>query len=66
LLSLRAFHPSLFTDMPWSTPAVAELTLARMQAVEWCVWVGDELADIDEPADLIHLPDWLALRGEAA
>lgn len=56
LLGLRAFHPSLFTDMPWSTAAVAELTLARMQALEWCVWVGDELADIDEPADLIHLP----------
>jgi len=56
LLGLRTFHPSLFTDMPWSTPTVADLTLARMQALEWCVWVGDELADIDEPADLIHLP----------
>ncbi len=59
LLGLRAFHPSLFTDMPWSTPTVADLTLARMLALEWCVWVGDELADIDEPADLVHLPpDW--------
>ncbi len=56
LLGLRAFHPSLFTDMPWSTPAVADLTLTRMQALQWCVWVGDELADIDEPADLIHWP----------
>ena len=56
LLGLRTFHPSLFTDMPWSTSAVAELTLARMQALEWSVWVGDTLADIDEPADLVHLP----------
>lgn len=56
LLGLRTFHPSLFTDMPWSTAAVAELTIVRMQTLEWSVWVGDELADIDEPADLVHLP----------
>lgn len=62
LLGLRAFHPSLFTDIPWSTPAVAELTLARMQSLEWCVWVGEELADIDEPADLAHLPEHLGLE----
>lgn len=59
LLGLRAFHPSLFTDMPWSTAAVAELTLARMQALAWCVWVGGELSDIDEPADLVRLPTHL-------
>lgn len=57
LLGLRAFHPGLFADMPWSTPAVANLTLARLQALKWCVWVGDELVDIDEPADLGHLPE---------
>jgi uncharacterized protein len=56
LLGLRAFHPSLFAAMPWSTSAVARLTLARMQALEWRVWLGDALADIDEPADLVHLP----------
>ncbi len=56
LLGLRVFHPGLFSDMPWSTAAVAELTLARMQAQNWSVWVGDVLADIDEPTDLIHLP----------
>ncbi len=55
LLGLRAYHPGLFVDMPWSTPAVAELTLARMRALEWRVWLGDALADIDEPADLVHL-----------
>ena len=56
LLGLRAIHPGLFADMPWSTSAVAGLTLARMQGLQWRVWVGDELADIDAPADLVHLP----------
>lgn len=55
LLGLRAFHPSLFADIPWSTPAVAELTLARMDALKWRIWLGDSLVDIDEPADLVHV-----------
>ncbi len=55
LLGLRAFHPSLFADIPWSTSVVAELTLARMQTLAWRVWVGETLVDIDEPADLVHL-----------
>lgn len=63
LLGLRAFHASLFADMPWSTPAVAALTLARMRALHWRVWLGETLADIDEPADLARLPD--KLRPEA-
>ncbi len=59
LLGLRAFHPGLFADIPWSTPAVARLTLARMGVLGWCVAVGEELRDIDEPGDLIHLPEYL-------
>jgi len=54
LLGLRAFDASLFEDMPWSTPAVAALTLERLAALGWKVWVGDTLRDIDEPADLLH------------
>lgn len=54
LLGLRAFDASLFDSMPWSTPAVADLTLQRLAALGWTVWVGDTLRDIDEPADLIH------------
>lgn len=57
LLGLRTFHPSLFADIPWSTPTVAELTLARLQALAWRVWQGEALADIDEPADLAYLAD---------
>jgi rSAM/selenodomain-associated transferase 1 len=61
LLGLRAFHPSLFSDLPWSTAAVAELTLARIEALSWQVWVGAELQDVDEPADLRCL--WEDLGG---
>ncbi|MDD4881515.1 MAG: DUF2064 domain-containing protein, partial [Gallionellaceae bacterium] len=56
LLGLRAFHLGLFADIPWSTPAVADLTLARMRDLNWRVRVGETLPDIDEPADLVHLP----------
>lgn len=54
LLGLRAFDATLFQNMPWSTPAVADLTLERITALGWTVWVGDTLRDIDEPADLVH------------
>lgn len=54
LLGVRVFDASLFEDMPWSTPAVAALTLERLAALGWKVWVGDTLRDIDEPADLFH------------
>jgi rSAM/selenodomain-associated transferase 1 len=59
LLGLRAFDAGLFADMPWSTDAVARLTLERMAALGWRVWVGDTLRDIDEPADLDVLPPGL-------
>jgi uncharacterized protein len=55
LLGLQTFDPSLFTDMPWSTPAVADLTLERLAALGRRVWVGETLRDIDEPADLAWL-----------
>ena len=62
LLGLRAFafHPSLFTAMPWGTATVAELTLRRLRDLNWRVWVGEALADIDVPADLAILPTELA------
>ena len=52
LLGLRAFDASLFEDIPWSTAAVADLTLERMEALGWNVWLGETLRDIDVPADL--------------
>ena len=60
LLGLRTFHPSLFTAIPWGTAAVADLTLARQRDLNWRVWVGEALADIDVPADLAVLPGEMA------
>ena len=57
LIGLQAPCPSLFSDMPWSTAAVAGETLRRMDALGLRVWQGPTLQDIDEPADLAHLPD---------
>lgn len=56
LLGLRAFDISLFRDIPWSTDVVARLTLERMASLKWRVWTGQTLRDIDDPADLVHLP----------
>jgi glycosyltransferase A (GT-A) superfamily protein (DUF2064 family) len=59
LLGLRTFDASLFEAIPWSTPAVADITLGRIAALGWRVWLGDTLRDIDEPADLAWLPEAL-------
>ena len=62
LLGLRAFayHPSLFTTMPWGTATVADLTQRRLRDLNWHVWVGEALPDVDVPADLAILPIELA------
>jgi hypothetical protein len=60
LLGLRAFHHCLFTAMPWGGSTVADLTLMRLRDLNWRVWVGEALADIDVPADLAVLPGELA------
>ncbi len=59
LLGLNSFAPELFTDMAWSTETVAAETLSRAAKRSWNVCVLETLADIDEPADLHHLPDSL-------
>jgi glycosyltransferase A (GT-A) superfamily protein (DUF2064 family) len=59
LLGLNVFDNSLFTGMPWSTDAVARLSLERMAALGWRVWIGETLRDIDEPGDLGFLPPGL-------
>lgn len=56
LIGLRAPCPALFTHMPWSTPAVAAETLQRLGTLGLRVWQGPMLHDIDEAADLVHLP----------
>ena len=53
LLGLRHPHPSLFTDMAWSTPEVLEETLARTQVQGLSTHQLPYLSDVD------HLEDWL-------
>jgi len=55
LLGLKRFDPFLFSDMPWSTDAVAGITLARIEQLGWVVHVGRMLHDVDEPQDLKYL-----------
>ena len=59
LIGLQAPCPSLFNDMAWSTPVVAQQTLSRMASVGLNVWRGPTLHDIDEPSDLKYLPETL-------
>lgn len=60
LLGLATLQAALFTNMPWSTPEVARLTLERLAAAGLPVHLGPLLHDIDETADLAHLPPRLA------
>lgn len=55
-LGLRRFVPTLFTDMAWSTEVVAQDTLSRLAQAGMSVQQMPVLHDIDEPADLRHLP----------
>ncbi|WP_395056720.1 TIGR04282 family arsenosugar biosynthesis glycosyltransferase [Polaromonas sp.] len=56
LIGLRAPCPAIFTHMAWSTSSVAAETLRRLAALDLHVWQGPVLHDIDEAADLAHLP----------
>jgi uncharacterized protein len=65
LVGLRAgcegLLPALFDELPWSTPALMDATRARLSAGGWRHAELPPLADIDEPADLQHLPPgWCA------
>jgi uncharacterized protein len=56
LVGLRRSVPSLFRDIPWSTPHVMQRTRERLAQAGIAHAELAPLADIDEPADLIHLP----------
>lgn len=57
LLGLRQFHPSVFHGITWSTDSVAFETLCRIGSLGWTVAQLPGLRDIDEPADLVALPE---------
>lgn len=56
LVGLTHARPELFSDMAWSTPGVMAETRARARraGLRWLELPA--VADIDEPADLVHLP----------
>ena len=56
LIGLKSPCPALFDRMAWSTSSVALETLRRMAELGLTVWLGPQLHDIDEAADLVHLP----------
>jgi len=60
LLGIRAFHPALFSDIPWGGAEVLAATLSTCERLGLSVCLLPTLADIDRPEDLGLLPpDWL-------
>jgi rSAM/selenodomain-associated transferase 1 len=55
LLGLKHYSSTLFSDMPWSTDAVASTTVARIGQLDWSLHVGQMLHDVDTPKDLKYL-----------
>ncbi|HET9639909.1 MAG TPA: TIGR04282 family arsenosugar biosynthesis glycosyltransferase [Allosphingosinicella sp.] len=64
LLGLTALDRSLFEGMEWSTGDVAAETIARIEALGWSLHLGETLRDVDEPEDLLVMPD--LIRGDGA
>lgn len=55
LLGLRSMAASLFSDMPWGTEHVFDLTLQRLQQLDWHPALLPALWDVDRPEDLSRL-----------
>ena len=66
LLGLSRPAPSLFTDMPWSTPGVCALTLRRAEQAGLRAATLATLSDLDTPADLAALVGECVRHGDAA
>ena len=61
LVGLQRAQPALFQGIAWSTPQVMAQTRARAAAAGLTWTEREPVADIDEPADLVHLPaGWTA------
>jgi uncharacterized protein len=60
LVGLRRPLPQIFVDVPWSTPQVMAVTRRRLVDAGVAFAELPHVHDIDEPADLAHLPaGWL-------
>jgi rSAM/selenodomain-associated transferase 1 len=60
LLGLNKFSTFLFSNIAWSTGAVASTTLSRIGQLGWSLHVGQMLHDVDEEQDLKYLPRHLS------
>ena len=58
LIGMHHPHTALFTDMPWSTEDVLDITLERARDLGLRTHRLPPLADVDRPADLAAHP-WL-------
>jgi uncharacterized protein len=59
LVGLREPQPSLFQGMQWSVASVMDATRARATRAGLRIAELAPVADIDDPADLVHLPmEW--------
>lgn len=64
LIGMHGPCPTVFAGMAWSTAQVTSETLLRFEALGHRVWTGPQLHDIDEPCDLVHLPQaWQSTPG---
>lgn len=69
LLGLTRTDEQLFSGIAWGLDGVAFATLCKLGALGWSTHVGAILHDIDEPGDLVRLPnEWLTQldRGSVA
>ena len=65
LLGLNNFDTSLFSNIPWGTDQVSEITQERIKELGWSCALLPALYDIDEPDDLVRLPsEFLPMGGE--
>ena len=57
LLGLRRTATALFSNLPWGTDRVLEITRSRLAMLGW-VWVElPTLWDLDRPSDLLRLQE---------
>jgi rSAM/selenodomain-associated transferase 1 len=66
LIGVRADHPTLFEDVPWSTPAVLAATLRRARRAGLRSVCLPSWSDVDTPDDLARLRTTLARTPHAA
>ncbi len=55
LIGVRADHPALFHEIPWSTPSVLETTLTRAREAGLRIACLPAWFDVDTPEDLARL-----------